>query len=80
MASFPTMNSDIINFLRSIVVTLSSIVFIALGKRVLGVPAMARQVKDLALSLQWLGSLLRCGFSQWPSAAVVAQVTGVAQI
>lgn len=62
MASFPTMNSDIINFLRSIVVTLSSIVFIALGKRVLGVPAMARQVKDLALSLQQLGLLLRRRF------------------
>ena len=27
---------------------------------------MAQQVKDLALSLQWLGSLLRHGFDAWP--------------
>ena len=25
-------------------------------------------VKDLALSLQWLGLLLRCGFDLWPGA------------
>ena len=27
---------------------------------------MAQKVKDLVLSLQWLGSLLCCGFSPWP--------------
>ena len=26
---------------------------------------MAQWVKDLALSLQWLGSLLWCGFDPW---------------
>ena len=26
---------------------------------------MAQQGKDLALSVQWLGSLLRCRFSPW---------------
>ena len=32
---------------------------------ILGVPAVAQQVKDLALSLQWLGLLLRCRFDPW---------------
>ena len=27
---------------------------------------MAKQVKDLALSLKWLGSLLWHGFDPWP--------------
>ena len=27
---------------------------------------MAQKVKDLVLSLQWLRSLLCCGFSPWP--------------
>lgn len=27
---------------------------------------MAKGVKDPALSLQWLGLLLRCGFDPWP--------------
>ena len=27
---------------------------------------MAQQVKDAALPLQWLGSLLWCGFLPWP--------------
>ena len=27
---------------------------------------MAKQVKDPALSLQWLGSQLWCGFEPWP--------------
>ena len=27
---------------------------------------MAQWVKDLALSLQWLGPLLWCGFNPWP--------------
>ena len=27
---------------------------------------MVQQVKDLALSLQWLRSLLCCGFDPWP--------------
>ena len=27
---------------------------------------MAQQVKDLAWLLQWLGSLLWCGFNPWP--------------
>ena len=27
---------------------------------------MVQQVKDLALSLQWLGSLLWLGFDLWP--------------
>ena len=31
-----------------------------------GVPAVVQQVKDLALSLQRLGLLLRCGFEPWP--------------
>ena len=31
-----------------------------------GVPWLARCVKDLALSLLWLRSLLWCGFSPWP--------------
>ena len=27
---------------------------------------MVQLVKDLVLSLQWLGSLLCCGFDPWP--------------
>ena len=27
---------------------------------------MAQWVKDLTLSLLWLGSLLQCGFDPWP--------------
>ena len=30
-------------------------------------PSVVRQAKDQALSLQWLGSLLRCGFNPQPS-------------
>ena len=30
--------------------------------------SVAQQVKDLALSLQWLGLLLWCEFNPWPGA------------
>ena len=30
------------------------------------VPSVAQQVKDLALSLQWFGSLLGPGIHPWP--------------
>ena len=36
-------------------------------KCIRGAPCcMVQQVKDLALSLQWLGLLLKCGFDPWP--------------
>ena len=35
---------------------------------------MAQQVKDLVLSLLWLGLLLRCGFDLWPGNFHVLQV------
>ena len=35
----------------------------------LGVPAVAQWVKDPALSLQWLGLLLKHGFDPQPGAA-----------
>ena len=35
-------------------------------KRPGGVPTVVQQVKDPKLSLQQLGSLLRCGFDPWP--------------
>ena len=35
--------------------------------RIIGVPAVAQQVKDLMLSLQQFGSLLRHEFDPWPS-------------
>ena len=35
---------------------------------------MAHWVKDLALSLLWLRSLLWCGFSPWPGSFYMLQV------
>ena len=35
---------------------------------------MAQQVKDLALPLQWLGSLLWCGLEPWPGNFHLLQV------
>ena len=32
----------------------------------MGSSLVAQQVKDLALSVQWPGSLLWCGFDPWP--------------
>ena len=35
---------------------------------------MVQQVKDLALLLQWLGSVLLCGFDPWPRKVHMPQV------
>ena len=49
-----------------------------------GVPSVAQRIKDLALLLQWLGSLLRRGLDLLPGtlgvAQAVAKVAAAAQI
>ena len=40
---------------------------------------MAQWVKDLALSLQWLGSLLWCRFDSWPWDWGLPSATGMAK-
>ena len=40
---------------------------LAIKKLQTGVPAVAQQVRDPGLSLQWLGSLLRCRFDPSPA-------------